>query len=107
MHKLRVEAALVRRNPSTQPLQWFLEMQASGQLVLTPPFQRRGVWSAEYRRFFIDTVLRNFPSPAIFLGLRIEPGAPTRYEVIDGKQRLSALIDFVSGEFHLGNLFQD
>jgi hypothetical protein len=97
----------MRRHPSTQEVLWFLEAHASGQLVLEPAFQRRGVWSAEYRRFFIDTVLRNFPSPAIFLGWRIEPGEPTQYDVIDGKQRLSAVIDFVSGEFHLGDLFQD
>jgi hypothetical protein len=97
----------MRRHLSTQEVAWFLETHASGQLELTPSFQRRGVWSAEYRRFFIDTVLRNFPSPAIFLGLVIEPGEPTRFDVIDGKQRLSALIEFVGGDFHLGDLLQD
>jgi Protein of unknown function DUF262 len=97
----------MRRHLSTEEVGWFLEVHASGQLDLTPAFQRRGVWSADYRRFFIDTVLRNFPSPAIFLGLVIEPGEPTRFNVIDGKQRLTALIDFVNGEFHLGDLLRD
>ena len=97
----------MRRHLSTQDVRWFLDAHASGQLDLTSTFQRRGVWSAEYRRFFIDTVLRNFPSPAIFLGLRIEPGEPTRFDVIDGKQRLTALIKSVGGEFHLGDLFRD
>jgi hypothetical protein len=95
----------VERRPNTQTVQWFLESHASGQLVLDPPFQRRTVWSPAYRRFFIDTVLRNFPSPAVFIEWRIHPGEPTIYNVIDGKQRLSALIDFTSGEFHLGDLF--
>lgn len=95
------------RRPNTQTVQWFLEANASGQLILDPPFQRRTVWSASYRRFFIDTVLRNFPSPSIFIEWRIQPGEPTVYNVVDGKQRLSALIDFAAGEFHLSALFEN
>jgi hypothetical protein len=97
----------IERRPNTQTVQWFLENHASGQLVLDPPFQRRTVWSAEYRRFFIDTVLRNFPSPSIFIEWAIKPGEPTIYNVIDGKQRLSALIEFAAGDFHLADLFEN
>lgn len=95
------------RQPNHQTVQWFLENNASGQLVLDPPYQRRTVWSLSYRRFFIDTVLRNFPSPAVFISWEIVPGEPTAYNVVDGKQRLSALIDFVLNRFHLGNLFEE
>src|SRR4051794_5392989 len=97
----------MERRPNTQTIQWFLEAYASGQLVLNPPFQRRTVWSDRYRRFFIDSILRNFPSPAVFIEWRIHPGAPTQYNVIDGKQRLTALIDFAAGNFHLADLFAE
>jgi len=96
----------MERRPNHQTVQWFLENYASGQLVLDPPYQRRTVWSLSYRRFFIDTVLRNFPSPAVFIDWQINPGDPTIYNVVDGKQRLTALIDFTSNKFHLGDLFE-
>lgn len=97
----------MEREPNQQKVKWFLEQNASGQLVLDPPYQRRTVWSLAYRQFFIDTVLRNFPSPAIFIDWQIDPGKPTVYNVVDGKQRLSALIDFTKGGFHLGDLFEN
>ena len=96
----------MERRPNHQTVQWFLENHTSGQLVLDPPYQRRTVWSMAYRRFFIDTVLRNFPSPAVFIDWQIKPGHPTIYNVVDGKQRLTTLIDFVANEFHLGELFE-
>lgn len=98
---------MMERRPNTQTVQWFIEAAGQSQLRLDPPFQRRTVWSLAYRQYFIDTVLRNFPSPAIFLAWQIRPGHPTTYEVVDGKQRLSAILDFVQDEFHLGDLFEN
>jgi hypothetical protein len=92
----------MQRRPNTQNVQWFLTHFGSGQLVLDPPFQRRSVWSLDYKRSFVDTVLRDYPCPPIFLQEDTEPGRPTTWNVIDGKQRLSALIDFTNNEFHLG-----
>jgi hypothetical protein len=97
----------MKRQPNFQTVQWFLEANASGQLNLDPPFQRRTVWSLGFRRFFIDTVLRDFPSPAIFIEWKITPGEPTIYNVVDGKQRLSALLDFAANNFDLGDLFMN
>jgi hypothetical protein len=97
----------MERRPNTQTLQWFLENAASGQLVLDPPFQRRTVWSVGYRRSFVETILRNYPSPAIFLEWDVTPGEPTVYNVVDGKQRLSAVIDFTRGRFHLADLWTE
>lgn len=97
----------MKRQPNHQSVQWFLEANATGQLELDPPYQRRTVWSVAFRRFFIDTVLRDFPSPAIFIEWQIVPGESTRYNVVDGKQRLTTLIDFAAGRFHLADLFAD
>ena len=82
-------------------------MDASGQLDLDPQYQRRSVWNLEYRRFYIDTVLRDFPSPAIYLAIETRAGAPTMYHVIDGKQRLETLIAFTKNEFHLADYLSD
>lgn len=87
------------RTPNTQNVGWFLDLHSAGRLDLDPPYQRRSVWNDDYRRFFIDSVLRNYPTQSIFLEAVIEPGEPSRFKVLDGKQRLTTVIMFVNDEF--------
>ena len=69
------------------------------RLDLDPPYQRRSVWNQTYKDYFIDTVLLGYPAPAIFLYEEIEPDGLTMYHVVDGKQRLTALFEFVENIF--------
>jgi Protein of unknown function DUF262 len=92
-------ASAFDRTPSPQRASWFLDLNSSGQLDLNPPYQRRSVWNDNYRQFFIDSVIRNYPTQSIFLEIRVDPDGPTKYQVIDGKQRLTALIKFTQNEF--------
>lgn len=78
-----------------------LTWQQQGSLVLSPKFQRRGVWSPGARGYFIDTLLRGFPVPPIHLRVAVDPARGVVREVIDGQQRLRALLDFVGGKFKL------
>jgi len=57
------------------------------------------VWNLEYRQFFIDSLVRNYPTQSIFLEIEVDPDIPTVYRVLDGKQRLSSLIKFTEDEF--------
>ncbi|MBW8060002.1 MAG: DUF262 domain-containing protein [Solirubrobacterales bacterium] len=91
----------MKRRPNTQSLQWFVDRNAAGELNLDPPFQRRSVWSLDYQRYFIDTIIRGYPAPPIFLEIEIKPGRPTKHNVLDGKQRISAVLEFMDGKFHL------
>ncbi|MEE3126068.1 MAG: DUF262 domain-containing protein [Actinomycetota bacterium] len=88
-----------QRTPSPQTASWFLDINSAGQLDLNPPYQRRSVWNWEYRQFFIDSVIRNYPTQSIFLDVTIDPDEPTSYKVLDGKQRLTSLIKFTRDEF--------
>lgn len=73
----------------------------SGLLELSPKFQRRPVWKAAAKSYFIDTMLRGFPVPPIHVRLSMGSlGAPER-EIIDGQQRLRAVFDYVTGGFRL------
>jgi len=56
-------------------------------LNLEPGFQRQSVWADRDRAKLIDSILRNYPLPAIFLYKREDEGHVV-YDVIDGKQRL-------------------
>lgn len=63
-------------------------------LNLSPGFQRESVWTNKDRQKLIDSVIRNYPIPAIFLYKREENGEII-YDVIDGKQRLESFLMFM------------
>ncbi|WP_438854365.1 DUF262 domain-containing protein [Agromyces sp. M3QZ16-3] len=88
-----------QRTPSPQTASWFLDLNSARQLELDPPYQRRSVWNLEYRQFFIDSVIRNYPTQSIFVDVAIDPDGPTQYRVLDGKQRLTSLIMFTQDQF--------
>jgi len=67
---------------------------------LRPEYQRRLVWDLEKRSAFIESLLLNIPIPTLFLYER-ELG---RYEVMDGQQRINAVIDFYAGVYPLKGL---
>jgi hypothetical protein len=101
---------MFERRPSPQTVAWFVDLFHGKQLDLNPPYQRLSVWNLEYRQYFIDTILRNYPSPQIFLDVEITSGGRTAYHVVDGKQRLSAILDYLEDKFttsrkHSGDTF--
>ncbi len=59
---------------------------------LTPSYQRGDVWGSGDRQSLIESILRGVPLPSIIL-LRTGPSTP--HEVVDGKQRLTAILRFV------------
>lgn len=73
----------------------------SGRLILSPYFQRNLVWRETHKKDFIDTILKGFPFPQVFLARG--PINLTTMEastcVVDGQQRLTAIKEFISGDF--------
>ncbi len=67
---------------------------------LRPEYQRRTVWDVPKRSLFIESLLLNIPIPPIFLFEH----ALSRYEVMDGQQRLSSVADFYENGFALKGL---
>jgi len=79
-----------------------LRWERKNQLILQPKFQRRKAWEEKARSYLIDTVVRNLPMPKIFLRKIVHPKTRlTAYEVVDGQQRLGAIIDFYKGDLVL------
>ncbi|MDD5153488.1 MAG: DUF262 domain-containing protein [Desulfovibrionales bacterium] len=78
----------------------FLSWNERNELVLQPKFQRREVWSAKAKSHLIDTILRDLPIPIIFVRQNVDPKQRrTIREVVDGQQRLRAIISFANDEF--------
>jgi hypothetical protein len=85
-----------------------LSFRESQSLELTPRFQRREVWKTPARSFFIDTLLRGYPVPPIYIRVtQSKDRKRTVREVIDGQQRLRALLAFIDGEYALTNAVDD
>lgn len=95
------------RQPTQQTITWLLNLRKFDQLDLEPPYQRRSVWSLRERRRFVDTVFRNYPSPAIFLHVTYDEDGNATYHVVDGKQRLTTILDFVDNKFRVAKDFGD
>ncbi len=95
------------RTPTTQDISWFLDLYDKGQLNLDPPYQRRSVWSPRDRRYFIDTILNNYPVPPIFLHKTLDENGRSTYHVVDGKQRLQTIIMFRENKFAIPDDFSD
>jgi len=70
------------------------------QIDLNPDFQRRDRWDVEKQSRFIESIIMNVPIPPVFLG---EDQYGT-YVVLDGRQRLTAIKDFLSNLFKLSGL---
>lgn len=71
-----------------------VHLYENDMLDLSPAFQRKSVWVLKDRQKLIDTIIRNYPLPAIFL-YRNEEAGNLSYSVIDGKQRLETLLGFL------------
>jgi hypothetical protein len=97
----------MNRRPSTQDITWLLDLNRNGQLDLDPPYQRRSVWTIKDKQFFLDTIFRNYPSPAIFLHKTIDDAGKATYHVVDGKQRTQTILDFVNDKLRIGKDFGD
>src|ERR1700729_3163464 len=70
-------------------------LYSAGKLVVNRRYQRKLVWTLEEKQKLGESVLNRFPIPAILLAER-DSG---EYEVIDGLQRLHALISYIEGAF--------
>ncbi len=95
---------ILQRDTNTVTIATFWENYLLNKYNFEPPYQRQSVWTEEKQSFFIDSILKNFPIPPIFLHQHIdENSGKTTYDVIDGKQRLLALVRFIKNEIPVSN----
>jgi Protein of unknown function DUF262 len=73
----------------------------AGQLELKPPFQRNPVWTDAQKSFLIDSVLRGYPIPELYMQESVTASGREHYIVVDGQQRVRACLEFVEGRFTL------
>jgi hypothetical protein len=68
-----------------------------GKLNVNRRYQRKLVWTLEEKQRLIESILKKYPIPAILLAEREK--TPGTYEIIDGLQRLHAIVSFIEMSF--------
>ena len=64
-----------------------------------PPYQRSPVWNDSQKQLLIDSILRGFDIPQLYLTKSQEDAY--EWEVVDGQQRLRAIWEFFDGRYKL------
>lgn len=75
------------------------------RLELRPDFQRNEVWTQAAQIMLIDTILKGIPIPKIYIK-SIVKNEKTYRIVVDGQQRLTAILKFIRDELPLKNPYQ-
>lgn len=89
------------------PADWTVETiytQIGKQIDLDPDFQRRNVWSKSSKSRFIESLLLGIPIPQILLSDK--KGKRGAYIVLDGKQRLLTIKEYMDGRMLDGSSFR-
>lgn len=82
------------------PLETITSLINSGNYILRPDFQRRHRWDRVKQSRLIESFIINIPIPPIFLYERDF----SVFEVMDGLQRITAIIEFYGDDYALEGL---
>ncbi len=81
-----------------------VELSKQGMATANPEYQRGTVWSQDQQKRLIDSVMRGYKLPVIYLHYNKRTAAgitQESYDIIDGQQRIRALHHFSEGAFPL------
>src|SRR5258708_17020868 len=81
-----------------------LQLKTNHMLAPNPEYQRGEVWNPAQKKRMVDSVLRGYPIPLIYLHHIVKDvyGAKREdFEIIDGQQRINALYEYKEGNFKL------
>lgn len=94
----------MNREPSIMTIHELLELKKREMLKVNPEYQRGAVWTKDQKKRLIDSVLRGYPIPLMYLHRKTHVVGSLRsdvLEVIDGQQRINAIYEFSEGSFPL------
>lgn len=80
------------------------------EIKLDPDYQRMGdIWPLEKRQLLIDSILNDYDIPKIYFHVydrNQKTLTGITYSVIDGRQRLETIWQFIEGKFNLSDAFE-
>lgn len=89
----------------SENIQRIYEFYKKKIFLVNRKYQRKLVWNVEEKKSFIDSIIKGYPVP-LFLLAEIKSDEEDKLEIIDGMQRLNAIVSFIEQEFEVdGNYF--
>ncbi len=90
----------MKTSPSSLKIRHIVTQMREGRIVPRPEFQRRLVWTSDDKIRFIDTILKGFPFPEIYVAngdVDVETGEGQQL-LVDGQQRITTIASYFSGD---------
>lgn len=83
---------------ASQPktIQSIYGLHADDRLIVNRRYQRKLVWTLKEKQLLINSIANKYPIPAILVAERSEDN---KFEIIDGLQRLHAIISFIENRY--------
>ena len=76
------------------------------EFLVNRRYQRKLVWTIDEKRSFLDSIINGYPVPLVLLAeVTTEKGR--KQEIIDGMQRLNAIMSFIDQEFDINGMYFD
>ena len=80
----------------------------SQEMFLTDvSYQRKVVWSTRTQQNFIDSLIRQYPIPAVVLREVITNDQNSKFEVLDGKQRVTSIVNMFNSKIPIPESLKD
>jgi hypothetical protein len=100
---------LFDRNSTKLTISEFYDNFERGKYNFDVDYQRRSnVWNDDKKSFLIDSIMKNYPMPPIFIRPSIDnQTGKTKYDIVDGKQRLETIIGFIENRVPLTDYFSE
>jgi len=84
----------------TKSAETLLQWKKYDMLYANPEYQRGAVWTLAQKKLLVDSLLRGYPIPLIYLhhiAREVAGAKHEHFEVIDGQQRINALYEYNEG----------
>lgn len=79
---------------------------ADRRYVVNRRYQRKLIWTLEEKQEFIDSLIRGYPVPIILLAESANRES-NDLEIIDGMQRLDAIVSFIENKYPVSESYFD
>ena len=92
------ERQTVKTDDTKMTLGEIINLYKDHDLIINPEFQRAFRWDSEQKSRFVESILLGIPIPSIFVAANDDG----RWELVDGLQRLSTILQFFGLLEHKG-----
>lgn len=93
--------------PSGISIQEIYRRYRENQIVVNRKYQRKLVWAESEKENLIDSIIKGYPIPLILFAEFTGGDGKVYYEVLDGLQRLNAIVGFIENEFSWNQKYFD